>query len=279
MKRRDLVEFLERVPAFPSPSYELEQYKTSAALAADVLCAISAQFGGLEGCCVADLGCGTGILSLGCVALGASFVLGLDVDGAALASAAEAAEELGVSESLDLVLADIGAIGAALDAQGNASPIVLSALEKVAAAAPPAATIAAATAAGHSLESPGTAAECEGGAQEGGCSASSPDAAAASAASAASAAALRAMLTRWGGRFDTVVMNPPFGTRLPGVDVAFLKVALALVRPLPGGLQAKLWRSSSSPSLPPTPFTGRSSWMWQWTCCDCRGGVEGKAAQ
>lgn len=31
---------------------------------------------------------------------------------------------------------------------------------------------------------------------------------------------------RWRGFFDTVVMNPPFGTRTKGLDIAFLKAAL-----------------------------------------------------
>lgn len=31
---------------------------------------------------------------------------------------------------------------------------------------------------------------------------------------------------RWRGVFDTVVMNPPFGTRMKGLDVTFLKAAL-----------------------------------------------------
>ncbi|TEB15288.1 methyltransferase, partial [Perkinsus sp. BL_2016] len=43
------------------------------------------------------------------------------------------------------------------------------------------------------------------------------------------ASAARAALARWEGRFDTVLMNPPFGTRRAGVDVAFLRAALALV--------------------------------------------------
>jgi len=38
------------------------------------------QFGDISGCTVADLGCGCGILSIGAALLGASYVLGVDLD-------------------------------------------------------------------------------------------------------------------------------------------------------------------------------------------------------
>lgn len=34
-------------------------------------------------------------------------------------------------------------------------------------------------------------------------------------------------------KFDTIIMNPPFGTRLRGIDMVFLRAALA-VRPIIG---------------------------------------------
>jgi hypothetical protein len=58
---------------------------------------------------------------------------------------------------------------------------------------------------------------------------------------------MRTALTQWEGRFDTVIMNPPFGTRVPGVDVAFLKAALALARP--GGSVYSLHKSSTRAHL------------------------------
>ena len=45
------------------------------------------------------------------------------------------------------------------------------------------------------------------------------------------------------GRFDTVVMNPPFGTKLKGADMLFLQRALQMVRP--GGAVYSLHKSST----------------------------------
>jgi predicted RNA methylase len=246
MRRRDLVELLERVPPFPSPSYELEQYKTSAALAADILGAIAAQFDGIAGRVVADLGCGTGVLGLGACALGAAFVLGVDVDARALACAAGAAEALGVADSLDLVLADVGAIGAAVEGAQRADPFVLAgaAPASAGAGAAPAAAPAAAAGPQRLVEEE----EAEGGSAGPEAAAGAAEAAAAAAAApAASAAAMRSALAQWEGRFDTVIMNPPFGTRVPGVDVAFLKAALALT--CAGGCVYSLHKSSTRAHL------------------------------
>lgn len=46
-----------------------------------------------------------------------------------------------------------------------------------------------------------------------------------------------------GGRADTVVMNPPFGTKVKGVDMLFLQRALALVRA--GGAVYSMHKSST----------------------------------
>jgi len=47
--------------------------------------------------------------------------------------------------------------------------------------------------------------------------------------------------------FDTVVMNPPFGTRRPGADVGFLRAALALLAP--GGAAFSMHKSSTRAHL------------------------------
>lgn len=49
------------------------------------------------------------------------------------------------------------------------------------------------------------------------------------------------------GRFDTVLCNPPFGTRRAGADVAFVRAALALVRP--GGAVFSLHKSTTRAHL------------------------------
>jgi hypothetical protein len=74
-----------QVRPFDAPSVELEQYKTSAHLAARMLFTIQEVYGDIQGKVVADLGCGTGMLAIGSQVLEAGYV------GSAAAAAAAAA--------------------------------------------------------------------------------------------------------------------------------------------------------------------------------------------
>lgn len=74
---------LEAVPDFAAPQASLEQYRTPPEVAADLLWEAHHE-GAVTGRDVLDLGCGTGMFSLGAHLLGASSVTGVDVDGAAL---------------------------------------------------------------------------------------------------------------------------------------------------------------------------------------------------
>ena len=77
------------------------RYPTSAHLAAQIVHAAAASFGDIEEKCVVDLGCGTGMLSAACVLLGASRVVGVDVDQDALDIAARNVSDV------DLIAADV----------------------------------------------------------------------------------------------------------------------------------------------------------------------------
>lgn len=94
MKLRQLEMCLQKVQGFHSPVAELEQYMTPAPLAARLLHE-AALAGDIEGMTVADLGCGTGMLSIGAALLGAT-VIGVDIDEAALKIARKNAETFGV---------------------------------------------------------------------------------------------------------------------------------------------------------------------------------------
>src|SRR5687767_111233 len=95
MRLRDLEILLEKnVAPFPSPRAELEQYRTPAHVAANLLFEAFG-LGDLDGRDVLDLGCGTGMIALGAALLGAR-VTGLDIDHAALALAETSAKALGV---------------------------------------------------------------------------------------------------------------------------------------------------------------------------------------
>lgn len=69
---------LAKVPSPSAPRPDLEQYQTPSSIAAEALFLAYAA-GDIAGRKVVDLGCGTGILALGCAALGAK-ATGIDVD-------------------------------------------------------------------------------------------------------------------------------------------------------------------------------------------------------
>lgn len=95
MKQKELERLLQKVPSHPSPQAALEQYLTPAQSAAAALY-FAAQQGDISGKRVADLGCGTGILAVGAGLLGASGVVGVDVDGGALGAARAFVSEMGL---------------------------------------------------------------------------------------------------------------------------------------------------------------------------------------
>jgi len=79
MKKKQLEMILQKVPSFEKPIINLEQYQTPAEIAADILF-IAYQFGDIENKTVLDLGCGTGIFSIGAKIVGAKKVIGIDID-------------------------------------------------------------------------------------------------------------------------------------------------------------------------------------------------------
>jgi len=79
MKKKELEILLQKVPSFDNPVPHLEQYLTSADIAADIIFTAH-QFNDIEKKIVLDLGCGTGIFSVGAYLTGAKKTLGIDVD-------------------------------------------------------------------------------------------------------------------------------------------------------------------------------------------------------
>jgi predicted RNA methylase len=208
-------------------------------LGADIALAVEGRYGALNGRCVADLGCGTGTLTLAAAALGACYVCGFDVDAGALSAAAVAAEASGSSAVADFALCDVAAMGDALGAGGGApaaGAVLLQPRGKGGGCG--------GSGGGGARAGPQALVEegPDGGGGGGGGGVGAPPPAPPPA-----AASARAALARWEGRFDTVLMNPPFGTRRPGVDVAFLRAALALVHG--GGAVFSLHKSSTRAHL------------------------------
>lgn len=101
--RRELEMLLERVEGFTDPKLKLEQYRLPAPVAADILWYIGMRHKDLEGRVVADLGCGTGMLTAGAALMGADLAVGADIDLDAIKSARRVADRLGVGGRVELV--------------------------------------------------------------------------------------------------------------------------------------------------------------------------------
>lgn len=105
MKLKRLECLLQEVGEFRQPRILLEQYPTRPHIAACMLHTIASTFDDIANLHIADLGCGCGVLSIGCAILGAGAVTGFDIDEEALETAQENIQEFGV-ENIELVQAD-----------------------------------------------------------------------------------------------------------------------------------------------------------------------------
>jgi len=76
MKLKTLQHALEDIETFENPKIELEQYTTSSHIAACILHTAQFVYNDINGKCVADLGCGSGVLSIGAALLGAQYCAG-----------------------------------------------------------------------------------------------------------------------------------------------------------------------------------------------------------
>ncbi|MFH1133307.1 MAG: METTL5 family protein [Nanoarchaeota archaeon] len=79
--QKQLAVLLSRLKPFAQPKANLEQYPTDSEIAAELLWHAS-MAGDIEGKVIADLGCGTGILTCGALLLGAEKVFAVDCDSA-----------------------------------------------------------------------------------------------------------------------------------------------------------------------------------------------------
>ncbi|MBO6084248.1 MAG: methyltransferase [Candidatus Methanomethylophilaceae archaeon] len=98
MKKKDLEMGLQKVRNFEDPDPFLEQYMTPATIAADILFDAYSK-GDIENLKVVDLGCGTGMFSIGAWMLGAAQVDGFDISESALRIAEKNKKELGAEVS------------------------------------------------------------------------------------------------------------------------------------------------------------------------------------
>ena len=108
MRVRRLGMLLSGLLPHPCDSVELEQYTTDGNLAARWLADISAFDDLTEGCTVADLGAGNGVLGLGALVLGAGRAILVETDQAACDVAKSNAESMGFTESVEVIRTTLG---------------------------------------------------------------------------------------------------------------------------------------------------------------------------
>ncbi len=112
MKQKELEIYLQKVPSFDRPIVSLEQYQTPANIAAEMIF-IAYSFGDIKDKVIADLGCGTGILSIGAALMGAKKVIGVDID----PSCIEIAEKFKEKNSFEIsfIVSDVRDISLEVD--------------------------------------------------------------------------------------------------------------------------------------------------------------------
>lgn len=115
IRKLDLERFLSQIKPHPSPQARLEQYTVSEAVAAAMLFIAAYTHDDIIGKTVVDLGCGTGRLALAASYLGAQYVVGVDIDEAAIKTAFENSEKAGLKANVQWVVGDISAITGRFD--------------------------------------------------------------------------------------------------------------------------------------------------------------------
>nr|AGF92964.1 methyltransferase [uncultured organism] len=114
LKKKDLEIKLESIERHPDPKPELEQYTTLAPIASDIIFTAYTHHNVL-GKKVADLGCGTGIFSIGAALAGAEEVLGYDIDEKSLEVAGKKAEEFSLSDRVEFLKRDVSDVDVKVD--------------------------------------------------------------------------------------------------------------------------------------------------------------------
>ena len=105
---------LSKLDVFVSPDVRLEQHPTDSEIAADVIWHAYMQ-GEVEGRTIADLGCGTGILGIGALLLGAKQVFFVEKDAAALAVLGNNLNKVGAKKGFKIIDGDIASFDEEVD--------------------------------------------------------------------------------------------------------------------------------------------------------------------
>lgn len=173
LSSKQIESYLQDLDDFDEPKIQLEQYATPPHIAAQMLSTIDQTFDDIEDKLVADLGCGTGRLSIGSVLCGAEMVLGFDIDLKALESGVSNVRDIFGESDDESQEVKCGAEGAIVCSRG---------CERI-----------------NFVQADVTSEDWDN------------------------------FWSSMNKRFDTVIMNPPFGTKqAQGIDMLFLRRAIDL---------------------------------------------------
>lgn len=125
MKRKELEQYLQDLDGFSKPKILLEQYETRAHIAACMLHTIESAYGDLRQKTVLDLGCGCSVLGIGSVLLGASYVLGVDIDEEALQISTSNIEQFELCD-IDLVQCDVKSLPQVLEGKSKFDTVIMN---------------------------------------------------------------------------------------------------------------------------------------------------------
>ncbi len=104
-KKRHLEIAIENIPRFESPKIDLEQYPTSASIAADLLWNAK-NLGDISNRSLIDLGCGTGVFAISSALLNARCAMGVDIDSSAIKIAKKTVNNMKIS-NVNFITEDI----------------------------------------------------------------------------------------------------------------------------------------------------------------------------
>jgi len=105
---------LSRLAAFKTPKIGLEQYTTESEIAAEVLWNANMS-GDIQDKTIADMGCGTGILGIGALMLGAKKVYFIDIDKDALEILRTNLASTGIKKGFEIIESDISGFPTEVD--------------------------------------------------------------------------------------------------------------------------------------------------------------------
>lgn len=105
-RKRHLEMKLQKIPGHPKPKIELEQYMTPSIIASDLLWN-AYNLDDIFDKNIIDLGCGSGIFTIGSILLGANYACGVDIDSDVLITANDLSKELCVDNYCDFIEYDV----------------------------------------------------------------------------------------------------------------------------------------------------------------------------